>query len=330
MSESSLSARRPAAPEPAQRANRRQARAHPRRRRARLREEGLPRDARERGREGGRRRRRDHLPLLQVARTSSSSRSSRTASSGCSRSCTTELPQGRGASEKLRRIIELQLGLLEGERDLAEVVTVILRQSTKLMKEYAAPKFTAYLDAIARVVADGQATRRAARRRVAAPRRARDLRRARRHHDDVGARQGGPRRARARVGAARRARAARAVARGAGADREAAARARARARATCARFFDARGFLEVQTPLARPLAGARPAPRRLRGGRRRPRRAPLAHHVARVPDEAPARRRAGSASTRSRRASGAARSARATTPSSRCSSGTARTPASTT
>jgi TetR/AcrR family transcriptional regulator, fatty acid metabolism regulator protein len=70
----------------------------------------------------------------------------------------TELPASSTASEKLQRIIELQLGLLEGERDLAEVITVILRQSTKLMKEYAAPKFTAYLDAIARVVADGQAT----------------------------------------------------------------------------------------------------------------------------------------------------------------------------
>jgi TetR/AcrR family transcriptional regulator, fatty acid metabolism regulator protein len=68
-----------------------------------------------------------------------------------------ELPRATGASEKLRRVIELQLGLLEGERDLAEVVTVILRQSTKLMKEYAAPKFSAYLDTIARVVSDGQA-----------------------------------------------------------------------------------------------------------------------------------------------------------------------------
>jgi TetR/AcrR family transcriptional regulator, fatty acid metabolism regulator protein len=68
----------------------------------------------------------------------------------------TELPKTASAPEKLRRIIELQLGLLEGERDLAEVVTVILRQSTKLMKEYAAPKFNAYLDAIARVVSDGQ------------------------------------------------------------------------------------------------------------------------------------------------------------------------------
>jgi TetR/AcrR family fatty acid metabolism transcriptional regulator len=70
----------------------------------------------------------------------------------------TELPSAAGASGKLRRIIELQLGLLEGERDLAEVITVTLRQSTKLMKEYAAPKFTAYLDVIARVVADGQAS----------------------------------------------------------------------------------------------------------------------------------------------------------------------------
>jgi len=54
-------------------------------------------------------------------------------------------------------VIELQLGLLEGERDLAEVITVILRQSTKLIKEFAAPKFVSYLDAIAKVVADGQA-----------------------------------------------------------------------------------------------------------------------------------------------------------------------------
>src|SRR5580692_4467959 len=68
----------------------------------------------------------------------------------------TELPRVASATYKLQRVIELQLGLLEGERDLAEVVTVILRQSTKLLKEYAAPKFMAYLDAIARVVAEGQ------------------------------------------------------------------------------------------------------------------------------------------------------------------------------
>jgi TetR/AcrR family fatty acid metabolism transcriptional regulator len=69
----------------------------------------------------------------------------------------TELPKAVSASEKLKRIVEVQLGLLESEPDLAEVITVILRQSTQLMKEYAAPKFTAYLDAIARVIAGGQA-----------------------------------------------------------------------------------------------------------------------------------------------------------------------------
>jgi TetR/AcrR family fatty acid metabolism transcriptional regulator len=68
-----------------------------------------------------------------------------------------ELPLRESAQEKLRRIIELQLQLLEGERDLAEVITVILRQSTKLMKEHAVAKFGAYLDAIASVVAGGQA-----------------------------------------------------------------------------------------------------------------------------------------------------------------------------
>ncbi len=68
-----------------------------------------------------------------------------------------ELPKQGGAPAKLRRIIELQLGLLEGERDLAEVMTVILRQSTKLLKQYAAPKFMAYLEAIAAVVSEGQA-----------------------------------------------------------------------------------------------------------------------------------------------------------------------------
>jgi TetR/AcrR family fatty acid metabolism transcriptional regulator len=69
-----------------------------------------------------------------------------------------DLPSTMSAEKRLRRVIEMQLGLLEGERDLAEVITVILRQSTKLMKEYAAPRFTAYLDAIARIVAEGQSS----------------------------------------------------------------------------------------------------------------------------------------------------------------------------
>ncbi len=69
-----------------------------------------------------------------------------------------ELPKKPDAPARLRAVIDMQLGLLEGERDLAEVITVILRQSTRLMKEYAAPHFNAYLDAIAKIVADGQST----------------------------------------------------------------------------------------------------------------------------------------------------------------------------
>jgi TetR/AcrR family fatty acid metabolism transcriptional regulator len=69
-----------------------------------------------------------------------------------------ELPKNASAKERLRAVIEMQLGLLEGERDLAEVITVILRQSTKLMKEYAHPRFLAYLDSIARIIQEGQAS----------------------------------------------------------------------------------------------------------------------------------------------------------------------------
>ena len=58
---------------------------------------------------------------------------------------------------RLRRVIELQLGLLEGQRDLAEVVTVNLRQSSRLLKQYALPLFSQYIDVIAGVVRDGQA-----------------------------------------------------------------------------------------------------------------------------------------------------------------------------
>lgn len=68
-----------------------------------------------------------------------------------------ELPKLGNAPAKLRRVLEIQLGVLGGERDLAEVFTVIFRQSTKLLKQYAATKFTAYLEIIAAIVSEGQA-----------------------------------------------------------------------------------------------------------------------------------------------------------------------------
>ncbi|MGB5812011.1 MAG: TetR/AcrR family transcriptional regulator C-terminal domain-containing protein [Polyangiales bacterium] len=58
--------------------------------------------------------------------------------------------------QRIKRIIELQLGLLEDQRDLAEVMTVNLRQSSKLLKQYGAPLFKEYLDVIAGIVEEGQ------------------------------------------------------------------------------------------------------------------------------------------------------------------------------
>jgi len=58
--------------------------------------------------------------------------------------------------ERITRIIELQLGLLEDQRDLAEVITVNLRQSSSLLKQYATPLFMEYIDVIAGLIRDGQ------------------------------------------------------------------------------------------------------------------------------------------------------------------------------
>ena len=62
----------------------------------------------------------------------------------------------RSVEDRVRKIMELQLGLLEEQRDLAEVITVNLRQSSSLLKEYAAPLFTRYLELIAGMIGDGQ------------------------------------------------------------------------------------------------------------------------------------------------------------------------------
>ena len=67
-----------------------------------------------------------------------------------------EIAKMPAAPDRVRRLIELQLGLLEGERDLAEVITVNLRQSSRLLKQYATTRFTEYLDLMASVVAEGQ------------------------------------------------------------------------------------------------------------------------------------------------------------------------------
>lgn len=57
---------------------------------------------------------------------------------------------------RITRVVELQLGLLEDQRDLAEVITVNLRQSSSLLKQYAAPLFMEYIDVIAGLIREGQ------------------------------------------------------------------------------------------------------------------------------------------------------------------------------
>ena len=67
-----------------------------------------------------------------------------------------ELPGLPDPLSRLRHMVELQLGTMEKHRDLAEVVTVNLRQSTRFLKQYAAPRFMQYLEIMAGVIADGQ------------------------------------------------------------------------------------------------------------------------------------------------------------------------------
>jgi TetR/AcrR family fatty acid metabolism transcriptional regulator len=64
--------------------------------------------------------------------------------------------EGLSFEQRFRRVVELQLGLLDGQRELAEVVTVNLRQSTRLLKQYATPLFSKYLDVMARLIVEGQ------------------------------------------------------------------------------------------------------------------------------------------------------------------------------
>jgi TetR/AcrR family fatty acid metabolism transcriptional regulator len=68
-----------------------------------------------------------------------------------------EIVGGGGSfEERFTRIVELQLGVLDGRRDLAEVVTVNLRQSSKLLKQFAAPFFVQYLEVMAGLIAEAQ------------------------------------------------------------------------------------------------------------------------------------------------------------------------------
>lgn len=58
--------------------------------------------------------------------------------------------------EKLRRVVDMHFRLAQQEPDLAEFITVELRQSAKFMKEYKNPRFLDYLRILERIVEEGQ------------------------------------------------------------------------------------------------------------------------------------------------------------------------------
>jgi TetR/AcrR family fatty acid metabolism transcriptional regulator len=57
---------------------------------------------------------------------------------------------------KLMALVRTHLGLVRDNPQLAEVLTIELRQSTKFMKEYANPRFGEFLKLVASVIAEGQ------------------------------------------------------------------------------------------------------------------------------------------------------------------------------
>ena len=62
------------------------------------------------------------------------------------------------AADKLQSFIGTHLSMVEEHPNLAEVLTVELRQSAKFMKGHPNPQFGEYLKILATIIADGQAT----------------------------------------------------------------------------------------------------------------------------------------------------------------------------
>lgn len=63
-----------------------------------------------------------------------------------------------GPVERLEKVIELHCHLATEEPDLAEFITVELRQSSKFVKEYENPKFHDYLHIVEGILEEGKAT----------------------------------------------------------------------------------------------------------------------------------------------------------------------------
>lgn len=67
-----------------------------------------------------------------------------------------EMEDARDARQKLEKFIALHLKLVQKNQDLAQVIQIELRQSSKFMKEYANEKFFQYLEIVQGILEEGQ------------------------------------------------------------------------------------------------------------------------------------------------------------------------------
>lgn len=66
------------------------------------------------------------------------------------------LATARNPKDKLRTFVALHLELVQNYQDLAQVIQIELRQSSKFMKEYANEKFFGYLSIVEEILKEGQ------------------------------------------------------------------------------------------------------------------------------------------------------------------------------
>lgn len=66
-----------------------------------------------------------------------------------------KLTEAKTPEEKIWVFVENHLKLLEGNRDLAEMIQIELRQSNKFMKEYIPVQFLEYLDLLSGIISEG-------------------------------------------------------------------------------------------------------------------------------------------------------------------------------
>lgn len=67
-----------------------------------------------------------------------------------------ELSKEEDAVNKIERFAVTHLRLIESNKNVAEIIQVELRQSTKFMKEYKNERFMEYLNLIAEIIEEGQ------------------------------------------------------------------------------------------------------------------------------------------------------------------------------